>query len=552
MTIHVKKIAQLHDERADAYYDVYQTDAVGGGHVRVEVPRGIREAGNVRKHLLSKGANLPDLEHCRGVLDDVVQVDAPVIRRAARAGWRGTGASFVDYRYVAGLDNGSVLPPLPTASTADLDVRGTLVEWQELIDCARHSTPMMISLCAAFEAPLLKHIHGQNFALVLVGPSRCGKTSAQLVGASVFGFGTEEYLPTPNATSAGLIEAATMFNDHMLPINELGAAPGRKQDKYAAVYEMTYALVSGKDKMRHSSFTSGTAMAGTSKIVVVMSSEFSPDDWAARADDGRDPGETARLIAVPVLYDGCPTVFHSTPRPPRAADAWIRDQLARLHEGLPNQRGTAFKAYLDALTANLDTFVKTAVADVAAFCKALEKHATTAIARDIIVKFSTLYAGGMAASDAKVLRFDQKTIWHAVRRACLAALRALPDPEAELHHDLATLKVLLGGGGVIDADEASTRQKQHMEQVDGFYEKSSPGRLYVMRSATIMKAFPSEPRARRIVEWLDDEGNLRHQRDRKPGVSTEWAQTHKMWPNGQRVRSFVLFFPNNLDILDHT
>ena len=73
---------------------------------------------------------------------------------------------------------------------------------------------------------------------------------------------------------------------------------------------------------------------------------------------------------------------------------------------------------------------------------------------------------------------------------------------------------------------------------------------YTMRAASLMTGFPSLLRARRVVEWLDDEGFLRHQRERKAGVSTEWAQTQVIWPSGQRVRSFVLYFPGALDVLN--
>lgn len=103
---------------------------------------------------------------------------------------------------------------------------------------------------------------------------------------------------------------------------------------------------------------------------------------------------------------------------------------------------------------------------------------------------------------------------------------------------------------MIDADNATTKQKRNMDQVDGYYERAEPGTRYTMRAVSLMKAFPSLVRARQAIEWLDTEGFLRHQREHKAGVSTEWAQTQVTWPSGQRVRSFVLYFPRALDVLD--
>ena len=552
MTDNITKTAQVHNERDDIWNDRYEADAVGGGRVTVEVPRDVREPGNVRKHLLRKGADISDLEHARGELSDASQSDAPIARRAGNVGWREDNRYYVDFLHVVGCGDGTILPPMTKDLTSCLALRGTLLDWQDLIDVARYSTTMVTCLSTAFAAPLMSLLNCPNFGIVLIGPSGCAKTTAKLVAASANGFGKEEELPTPKGTDAGLNEAPLFFNDHMLPINELGAAKGGRLGKDGAVYEMTYSLLSGRDTIRHSSSPVGSGMGTSFKVLIVMSSEFSPDEWAARAGQTRDPGESRRLIGVPALHSGYPTVYDSFPGDVSLKDrgAWIYEQHSLVRNGLPDLRGVAFKVFLEALVADRETFVANAIEDAAEFRDRLKKRAVSHIAADIIAKFGVIYAGGRAAADAKVLRFDSTTIFQAIRRACVAALNSLPNAEADLAKDLLTLKGQLEGVGVIDADEASTKQKRNMDQAEGYYEKAEPGIKYTMRAASLMTAFPSPMRARRIVEWLDSEGFLRHQRERKAGVSTEWAQTQTIWPSGQRVRSFVLYFPSGLDVLD--
>ena len=437
--------------------------------VRVEVPCEIREPGHVRKHLLRKGADISELDHSRGTLKIASQSAAPVVHRAGNVGWREDGKCFVDFLYVAGCKDGSILPPIPRDLTRCLAMRGTLEEWQDLIDCARHSTTMITCLGTTFAAPLMPLLNCPNFGLVLVGASGCAKTTAKLLAASAYGFGKEEELPTPKATEAGLNEMALFFNDHMLPLNELAAAKGGRGRTDDAVYEITYSLLSGRDTIRHSSSSVGTGMGSSFKVLIVMSSEFSPDEWVARVGKTRDPGEMRRLIGVPALHGGHPTVYDSFPNGVSIAErgAWIHKQFSQLRDGLPRQRGVAFKVFLEALTANRDTFVANAIEDAADFRDRLKKRAGNHIAADIIAKFGAIYAGGRAAADAKVLRFDSATIFQGVRRSCIAALNSLPDAEADLAEDLLTLKGLLEGVGVIDADEASTKQKRNMDQVEG-------------------------------------------------------------------------------------
>ena len=381
-----------------------------------------------------------------------------------------------------------------------------------------------------------------------MGPSRCGKSTAQLVGASALGFGTEESLPTLNATVAGLLATALAFNDHMLPINEVGTAAGSKGGVWPKVYSATYALTSGKDIIRHPSWTEG-GRQGSFQVLCLLSSEHTPDEWAGRYGETRDAGETARLIGVPVLQNGATTIFD---RPPgglkdAALTAWVSEQFECIKDELPHSCGYAFPAFIDRLVQDRDAQATYARKVIQAFENRFDKQELTEVRRDIIAKFGILAAGGAMASAFKVLLIDEKVIFDAVIRACNAALSVLPDPDAELREDLASLQRNLGEGAILDAEAISARRMSLFRQADGFHCRRDKGAIFVVRQCAFASWFRTPLRAQRVLERIDLEGFLPQTRERRAGRSLDWAQKQVTWPDGTRVRSISIYLPGGLE-----
>ena len=340
-----------------------------------------------------------------------------------------------------------------------------------------------------------------------------------------------------------------MFNDHVLPINEIGTASGSKNEKHKVVSDATYALMTGKDTMRHS-FSSVGGPRSSFKVLPIFSSEITPDEWAERGGTTRDDGEKVRLISLQAIREGDETVFD---RPPSIKSGSVADWAAvhfeNLHVNLPDQRGTAWRAFLNAILADRDGVLARAKEDMIAFQTMIGKKATTPIERDIVSKFALVYAGGMAAIDARVLDFDEDTAMEATARACRRALKSLPDPVAELRADLQTLLGKLAGGGVIDKDNASAAVLKSMTKADGFFKTTRYGREYAIRAETFMRYFRSEARAIRVLDWLDEQGLLLHQKDRKP-ASTTWARTQVTWPDESRPRCMCIIIADGAEVLE--
>ena len=550
----VRKIYQLFDEEKQIWFDVYEAPGIEGCAITAEVPREVLQPRAVCAFLLSKGAEAASVEDAVA-LAAAIATEAPVVRRAARTGWRDGHNAFVSHRFVAPeVAEHAVLPPhCPlVGATGQLKVCGTLEGWQELIAVAQHSTAMIVALCATFAAPLVALLHRPSFALALFGPSKIGKSFIQLAAASAMGFGREKELPSLNATPSGLQAAALAFNDHMLPINEVATARGKKRDIYEVLRDTTYALLSGQDTLRHPSWSGAGGGTGTFGVIALFSSEISPDAWAARNGETRDDGEMARLIGVPVpvLAAGWGTIF-DLPSPGLSGDAraeWEKEQFKRLLEELPNQRGVAFRDYIDDLLGHVQARSARASALVAMFEAAVVTPGLSPVARDIVAKFGLLFAGGVLAVEANVLPLNRRMVGLAVRRACLAALAELPDPDSELRADLATLRERLASGAITNLETCSRQEQRLIRNADGFRKvrEGGKGEEFVVRAQVFAGWFSTQLRVRRVLEWLDDEGFLDHGRDRTTGRSNEWAQKHMTWPDATRVRSVSVYAPNGL------
>lgn len=323
----------------------------------------------------------------------------------------------------------------------------------------------------------------------------------------------------------------------------------KKREIYVTIRDETYALMNGQDTLRHPSWTgAGSSPSGSFRVICLLSSEFSPDAWAARNGEIRDPGEMARLIGVPVLFKDCKTIFDYPP--PNMTDdgiaAWETEQFQRLRQGLPQQRGIAFRDYIDILLNDLDAFAEQARELVAEFVEQVAKPTMTSVMQDIVAKFGVLYAGGVIAYEAEVLPLSTKFIFQAVHNACRDALAELPDPDGELRADIRHLRDRFASGSILDLDNSTGKERRMMRSADGYHQPQKAGRLYVVRSQVFTEWFDTPFRTRRVLEWLEDEGFLDHDRPRTQTRSNEWAQRQVRWPDETRVRSISIYLPAGL------
>ena len=172
----------------------------------------------------------------------------PLTYLVNRCGWyhvKGTDL-FIDPRRKSFFiqDDGEKIPVEVDEGRSDfakhLKEHGEIEKWKDAYKRAKKS-PVARFIVAAAVAPFLLHILGErNFLLYIVAPTRAGKTTALLLGASAIG--SEKIIRTFDATKNGLAGAAADVNDYAFLIDEKQVADNRLKETFDT---LVYALANG-------------------------------------------------------------------------------------------------------------------------------------------------------------------------------------------------------------------------------------------------------------------------------------------------------------------
>jgi putative DNA primase/helicase len=172
---------------------------------------------------------------------------------------------------------------------------GTLDGWRDSVGTwARGNSRLMMALCAALAAPLLKVAGQESGGFNWTGQSSTGKTTALVAAGSVWGKGSSSggYLRNWRATSNGLEGLAALHSDAALCLDEIGQAPGR------TIMEAAYMLANGMGKAR--ALADGSAKETKSWRCMVLSTGEKGLAEKIVEEGGRvQAGQLVRLIDIP-------------------------------------------------------------------------------------------------------------------------------------------------------------------------------------------------------------------------------------------------------------
>jgi putative DNA primase/helicase len=180
------------------------------------------DGSEVRKTLLSKGLRLGNDKKSKDLLVSYLLSCDPDnrVRSIDRTGWYGQSYVLPDTTLGKQTDE-KVLYLGPTCTQPIFHTAGTLEQWRNQIAlrCVENSR-LVFSLSAAFAGSLLGICHEENGGFHLRGASNTGKTTALYVAASLFG--GKDYIQKWKATTNGIEAIARMYNDLLLPLDEMG------------------------------------------------------------------------------------------------------------------------------------------------------------------------------------------------------------------------------------------------------------------------------------------------------------------------------------------
>lgn len=285
-------LAITSDERGENFGRLLRLQPKGATHWRewaapMEMLAG--DGAELRAVLLNMGATIPHKQ--RQALMDYLMTSSPSRQAmaATRTGWYGPELFVMPRRVIGG---GDVVFQSTEAGGHEYSTAGDLTGWQAEVAARCIGNPiLMLAVCAALAGPLLTLLDADGGGFHILGDSSSGKSIALAVAASVWGK-PRDFLRTWNATSTGLEGVATLRNDTLLVLDEIGEA--KPQD----VGGIIYALGNGTGRQRGK--VSGLPRQVQKwRVMVLSSGELTMGKHMESAGMRSKAGQELRLLDVP-------------------------------------------------------------------------------------------------------------------------------------------------------------------------------------------------------------------------------------------------------------
>ncbi|MDX5627314.1 MULTISPECIES: DUF927 domain-containing protein [unclassified Brenneria] len=247
------------------------------------------DGSDLRAELLRMGVTIPHRQ--RQALTDYIMDSRPPRRvlAATATGWHSPALFVMPGRIIG---DGDVVFQSTEASSREYATAGTLTQWQGDVAarCAGNPVPMM-AVCAALAGPLLHLLDVDSGGFHFMGDSSSGKSVAALVACSVWGE-PRSFKRNWNATSTGLEGLATMRNDTVLILDEIGEAPARE------IGGLIYQLGNGTGRQRGK--VNGMARpVNTWRTMLISTGELTVGKYMESGGQPAKAGQEMRLSDVP-------------------------------------------------------------------------------------------------------------------------------------------------------------------------------------------------------------------------------------------------------------
>jgi uncharacterized protein (DUF927 family) len=270
---------------------------------------------------------------------------------------------------------------------------GTLDEWRAKVAvlCVGNSR-LLLACSMGFAAVLLTLLGAEGGGIHLRGPSSEGKTTAVLVGASVWG--EPDRVEHWRATANGLEGVAAAHNDNLLLLDELKEIDPKEAGAVA------YMLSNGSGKRRGRPH-GGTKPRLTWKVLFLSTGEISLAQHVEAAGQRVHAGQEVRLIDLSANAGKGHGVFENLHG--HASGQMFADILRRhVHEA----HGTAGRAFVAALVDGIPTALEQARTIIDTFMTRVPTAATGQVRR-VAGRFALIGAAGELATAAGITGWEE-------------------------------------------------------------------------------------------------------------------------------------------------
>jgi len=314
------------------------TDAEGRVHTWAMPMSLLAGDGNeYRSRLLDGGLVISPGRKARELLTTYISTAQPKewATCVSRVGWHGDVFVLPD-ETIGPTDGETIVFQSPYEAEHFFNVSGTAELWRTNVGryCSGNSLLVLVVSCA-FVGPLLSRVGAESAGMHLHSSSSKGKTTAQIVGASVYGGGPKTgFLQTWRSTVNGLEGVAASHHDCTLFLDELSQVHPKEAG------EAAYLLGNSQGKMRMTR-SGGVRKKLSWSLFYVSSGEMTLAEHAASANVRTRAGAEIRLLNVEADAGAGMGVFENI-HGEESADAFSH----QLQDAARRYYGAPIRAYL--------------------------------------------------------------------------------------------------------------------------------------------------------------------------------------------------------------
>ncbi len=398
-------LAYARDERNTNYCKLLKFfDPDGKPHIWL-MPQALLagDGSELRKTLLSMGLRIGDDRRAKECLTRYLLSCDPIdrVRTIDRTGWY--EQSYVLPEGLIGKHTGEKVLFVGTQLNQPIfHALGALENWQNRVAarCIENSR-LLFSLSAAFAGPLLGICHEENGGFHLRGGSSTGKTTCLDVAASLFG--GKDYIQRWKTTVNGLEATAKMYNDLLLPLDEMGEINPKDAG------EVAYMLGNGVGKSRADKNCDARAKVKF-RCLFLSTGEISLAQHMLEDGKKAKAGQETRIADIPADL-GLFGVFdhlHEFPDGATFSNA-LKDSCRECH-------GTAGPIYIGRLSEDFERVRSIVDATIDAFIEKYVPKGSSGQVKRVGRRFGLVAAGGELATEYGITGWKKGTALAAVAK----------------------------------------------------------------------------------------------------------------------------------------
>lgn len=242
--------------------------------------------------LLNQGLKIASQKKAKDHLLEYISQCNPVRRARCvlQCGWF-NGSFILPSQTIGYIQKEKIIYQNITAIELKNEIAGSLNDWKEKVSKkASGNSRLILSIAASFTGPLLHLMNHENIGIHFRGNSSLGKSTAEYVGNSVWG--SPAGIHTFRATANGLEGIASLYNDRLLCLDELGQVSPMEAG------QIIYMLGNGMGKGRANQYGLARKQS-TWHLVFLSTGELSLTQLMNEIGKKVKAGQEVRLIEIP-------------------------------------------------------------------------------------------------------------------------------------------------------------------------------------------------------------------------------------------------------------